>query len=226
MRTVNLAHQRGKLLIHLDGLRLLRLAHLRLFITPDSLAVLLHEQIVILVVALLIHAFNLRVKGVRRTVNGDLGPRVNRFTALGRNAGSRNRLCVKADLTSEVSKACRPRVAVALVGLKHISRGGQRPVALRSVSRADAEIAERILRVIIHRTQLLLLGHAVLDNALYCRSQQRVQFGRAGDVVAVVVKLERADELVMVKLLVLIDMEQLAANVMPARRQIGGLLIE
>ena len=112
------------------------------------------------------------------------------------------------------------------MGLKHIGRGGQRPVALRSVSRADAEIAERILRVIIHRTQLLLLGHAVLDNALYCRSQQRVQLGRAGDVAAVVVKLERADELVMVKLLVIVDMEQLAANVMPARRQIGSLLIE
>mgnify|MGYP002082916441 CR=1 FL=1 len=31
-RTVNLAHQCGKLLVHLDGLRLLRLAHLRLFI--------------------------------------------------------------------------------------------------------------------------------------------------------------------------------------------------
>ena len=226
--TIDLFHQRHERGVRLGGGRLFRLLGLvlvRLDVAPLGLAVLLHEQVIVLVIAVRIHAFDLRVKGIGHTVDRDLGPGVDGLAAARADARARDRLGIIAHLARQIGKHARPRIAVAALILQHIDRLLDLPAIGRGIHLADTEITKGFLGVVIHCTQLFKLGHVVGHNTCDRICQQAVQLGVAGGVAAVAVKFQAVHRGVAVKDAIRVDVEQQTADVVPALSQASGLLV-
>ena len=134
-------------------------------------------------------------------------------------------MCVKADLTRQIGEYARPRIAVAALILQHVDRLLDLPAVLAGIDLADAQIAEGLLGIVVHRAQLLHLGHVIGDHTGDRVRQQTVQLLRAGGIASVAVQLQAVHRGIAVKLPVRVHMEQHTVNVMPSLGKLGGFLI-